>query len=175
MEHLSFVILSARDDCREALVKTGHADVKECLSDPTALHDAVRRSRPDVIFLDLADDPTTPLDQFEKLAIPRPLLMIVGPQEETGLILRAMRLGAREFLPVDPSEADLNAAVERLLLDRPGSPQQVRTLAPVVAVMGAKGGVGTTFVACQLAAELARRGGRVVVVDLNLGIGDVAF
>ncbi len=117
----------------------------------------------------------TPLDQFEKLETPRPLLMIVGPQEDTELILRAMRLGAREFLPLDSSAADLNAAVERLLLDRPASPQQARRLAPVVAVMGAKGGVGTTFVACQLAAELAQLGGRVVVVDLNLRIGDVAL
>jgi pilus assembly protein CpaE len=175
VERLSFVILSARDDLREGLVKTGHADVKACLSDPTALYDAVRRSRPDVVFVDLANDPTAPLDQFEKLAIPRPLLMIAGPQEETDLMLRAMRLGAREFLPRDPGDADLKAAVERLLLDRPESPQGARRLAPVVAVMGAKGGVGTTFVACQLAAELDRLGGRVVVVDLNLRIGDVAL
>jgi pilus assembly protein CpaE len=175
VERLSFVIISRRDDLRQGLLKTGHAEVNECLSDPSALHDSVRHCRPDVVFVDLSDDPTAPLDQFEKLAIPRPLLMISGPQEETGLMLRAMRLGAREFLPPDPSEADLKSAVERLLLDRPESPERARKPAPVVAVMGAKGGVGTTFVACQLAAELDRLGGQVVVVDLNLRIGDVAL
>jgi pilus assembly protein CpaE len=41
--------------------------------------------------------------------------------------------------------------------------------------MGAKGGVGTTFVACQLAAGLAHRGSRVAIADMNLRLGDVAL
>jgi pilus assembly protein CpaE len=175
MGQLSLVILSARDEFRDSLVKTGHLDLKECLSDPTALHDAVRRSRPDALFVDLGDNPNAALDQLEKLAAPRPLLMVAGPQEDSGLILRAMRLGAREFFPPEPSEADLNAAVQRLLLDFQPQPSQPRRIAPVIAVMGAKGGVGATFVACQLAAELEQLRGSVVVVDLNLRIGDVAL
>jgi pilus assembly protein CpaE len=47
--------------------------------------------------------------------------------------------------------------------------------ARVVAVMGAKGGVGATVVACQLAASLRASGGRVALVDLNLPLGDAAL
>lgn len=41
--------------------------------------------------------------------------------------------------------------------------------------MGAKGGVGATVVACQLGASLQRAGERVVIVDLNYPLGDVAL
>jgi pilus assembly protein CpaE len=47
--------------------------------------------------------------------------------------------------------------------------------ARVVAVMGTKGGVGATVVACQLAASLRAGGARTAVVDLNLPLGDVAL
>jgi pilus assembly protein CpaE len=45
----------------------------------------------------------------------------------------------------------------------------------MVAIMGAKGGVGATFVACQLAAGLAHGGSRVAIADMNLRLGDVAL
>jgi pilus assembly protein CpaE len=41
--------------------------------------------------------------------------------------------------------------------------------------MGTKGGVGSTFVACQLAASLQRMSGATAVVDLNCPLGDVAL
>ena len=40
---------------------------------------------------------------------------------------------------------------------------------------GAKGGVGATVLACQLAASLQEIGGRAVVVDLNYPLGDAAL
>ncbi len=45
-----------------------------------------------------------------------------------------------------------------------------------IAIMGAKGGVGTTTVACNLAAQLHRAGaGRVLLVDLHLFLGDIGY
>jgi pilus assembly protein CpaE len=127
-----------------------------------------------VLFVDLGEDPETVLDELEQLPAPRPVLVVAGPQEDSRIILRAMRLGAREFLTPEPTSDVLSAAVERLLLAiQPAQPMQ--TVAPVIAVMGAKGGVGATFAACQLAAELERLGGRTVLVDINLRLGDVSL
>jgi pilus assembly protein CpaE len=67
----------------------------------------------------------------------------------------------------------LIAAIQRVARDRAGSAEDHR--APLVAVMGAKGGVGASFVACQLSASLARLGGRVALVDGHLRLGDVAL
>ena len=44
----------------------------------------------------------------------------------------------------------------------------------LVALAGGKGGVGTTTVATNIAAALARQGQRVVLVDADLQRGDVA-
>lgn len=45
--------------------------------------------------------------------------------------------------------------------------------APFVVVTGGKGGVGKTTLATNLGVRLARRGGRVLVADLDLGLANV--
>jgi pilus assembly protein CpaE len=45
----------------------------------------------------------------------------------------------------------------------------------VIAVMGAKGGVGATLAACQLACSLQQAGRRTAILDLNIPLGDVAI
>lgn len=133
---------------------------------------AVRRLGPDALVLDLGSDPEAVLDVVEALPQPRPPLLVIGPQDDSRLLLRAMRLGAREYLPELPSESELGQVVERLLVEKKSDAPT--RLAPVVAVMGSKGGVGATYAACQLGAALQAIGGRTAVVDLNLALGDVA-
>ena len=45
--------------------------------------------------------------------------------------------------------------------------------ARVMAVTSGKGGVGKTFMAANLAAALARRGERVLVLDADLGLANL--
>jgi pilus assembly protein CpaE len=174
MSQLTCVLFSASDWLSTALGELDHLEIVERVDDGEPLHDALRRRHPDVLFVDLGDAPGAVLDEVERIPAPRPLLIVAGPQEDSRIILRAMRLGAREFLAAQPVGDALRLAMERLLLEHQPV-AAVKAVAPVIAVMGAKGGVGATFAACQTAAELERLGNRTVLVDANLRLGDVSL
>jgi pilus assembly protein CpaE len=97
-------------------------------------------------------------------------VIVVSPSKDPELILRAMRAGAREFV-LDTDLEDLRHAIRVRAL----SPHTGDTTAQssVVTVFGAKGGVGSTTIAANLAGALQASGQRVCLVDLNLHLGDV--
>jgi pilus assembly protein CpaE len=90
------------------------------------------------------------------------------------LILQAIRAGAREFLTLPATAAELAEILPRVAqpaTEGPGSPVLQSRL---IAVLGAAGGVGCTTVATNLATCLARDPAReVVLVDLDLILGAV--
>lgn len=175
MSQLSFIVLSEREGLERALAASGHVSVLERVSEPQDLVELVKRRRPDGLLADLGAEPAAVLAEIEKISAPRPQLIVAGPSESE-LILHAMRLGAREYVAeTGDAEAQLQRAVERLVLEaRPVAPRST-THGPVIVLLGSKGGVGATFVACQLAGALARGRSAVALVDLNLRLGDVAL
>jgi flagellar biosynthesis protein FlhG len=58
-------------------------------------------------------------------------------------------------------------------MSRETSPDASAPMARVMAVTSGKGGVGKTFVSANLAAALARRGHRVLVLDADLGLANL--
>ncbi len=141
---------------------------------PTPFEEAVDTaltSYPDVILVGFSTDP----DKAEALArellkerVTAPLIALSKAQDAVQ-ILRAMRAGYNEFV-VLPAEAEqLRAAVKGAAFavtdnDAKGS---------VIAIAGAKGGVGTSFLTVHLAAELAAIH-RVLVLDFDFVMGDLA-
>jgi pilus assembly protein CpaE len=157
----------------EGTIELGHVTAET--SDLIA---AVGAQTPDLVIADLGDDAERVLDMLDKLPTPRPRLILIGPKEQSHTILRAMRMGVRDYLDATYSEEELRSAVLRVAAElgpKTASDKPRAHPARVVAVMGAKGGVGATVVACQLAASLRARGSRTAVVDLNLPLGDAAL
>jgi len=106
-------------------------------------------------------------------------VILVGPAPAPEFLLAAMRAGITEYLPEPVAEADLRAAGARLqarrILSNPaaqisqgqGPGSALGNDGRILLVLGAKGGVGTTTVAVNLADALTRLGtGRTALVDL---------
>jgi Flp pilus assembly CpaE family ATPase len=134
---------------------------------------AIAARRPSLVFADLGPDPQALIDVLAEIESPPPLL-VSGPSNDAALILRALDLGAKHYFSESPDTEELHRVLERIA-GEPLAEASERRLAPIVAVMGAKGGVGTSFVACQLAVSLQSQGARTAIVDLNLPLGDVAL
>jgi pilus assembly protein CpaE len=129
---------------------------------------------PDVLLVDLRGRTTLPTDLANlKRRHPRMGVVIVASQMDPAMMLEAMRAGVSEFV-TDPVEApDLKAAVDRVVGQHsaPTAPGQI------LAFLGAKGGVGTTTLAVNVAAALAtERSPQVLMADLHVtGHGDAAL
>lgn len=105
--------------------------------------------------------------------------MVVSEQRDPEVVIAAMRAGAKEFIPWPAAEAELREAMTRFLerMDRATTPAPERNdglSGHVVHVIGAKGGVGVTTIAVNLALECAalRKGGTLALVDMHLPFGE---
>jgi pilus assembly protein CpaE len=97
------------------------------------------------------------------------------------MVRRAMLAGARDFLTLPGNVEDVGASIvsvleaeERRQMRLRGQTASWGPQGSVMTVFGAKGGVGKTTVAVNLAAALVRETGQsVVLVDGDNGFGDV--
>jgi pilus assembly protein CpaE len=80
-----------------------------------------------------------------------------------------MRAGVNECVAEPLQAAEIETAVTRLVAHK-----QPVDAGQVLAFIGAKGGVGTTTVAVNVATELSRSSQRTLLVDLHLAHGDAA-
>ena len=173
----SFVIFSEEPgfaaEIEKQIAASGEARTAAVVSDPDQLLGTLKSEKPDGLFIDLGYAPHVILDLLESLPVGLPLTVVSGPLAESSLILRAMHLGVKHFFSATPSETELTSVIADLV--RAANPDLAASEGRVVAVMGTKGGVGATVMACQLAASLQEAGSRVALVDLNYPLGDVAL
>ena len=87
---------------------------------------------------------------------------------DANVLMEAMHLGVKEFIPLPMSPDKLSAAIERVA-NAFGKGKRAR----IIHVVPTIGGCGSTTVACNLAASLTKIG-RTVLLDLDLIRGGVA-
>lgn len=128
--------------------------------------------QPAVLVLDVrGQDQLPPALSALKRQHPSTAVLIVADRLEPALLLEAMRAGVTEVVAAPLVANDVEAAINRLALQRSATPDKGMALAFV----GAKGGVGTTTIAVNVAATLARLlPGSTLLMDLHLHTGDAA-
>jgi pilus assembly protein CpaE len=94
---------------------------------------------------------------------------------QNGSLRRAFEAGADDVLTYPLSPESLRFSLEKVLAKRRGTAQSGIPVAPLVCILGPKGGTGKTLASANLAVALARRDLRVVLVDLDLQFGDIGL
>lgn len=162
---------------REAALLRAELRVQSRAGGAHAAARAVREEGPQLLALALPVVNAAELQELGEALASRPgtaaLLLTPDPKPET--LLAAMRAGVREVVPLPSSPGELGQALARQIeRAQAGARAPARPPAPVIALMSAKGGAGSTFLATSLAAALAARGRRTAVLDLDLAHGDAA-
>jgi pilus assembly protein CpaE len=167
MDGYPVLIVGAKPEPVQRLVAAlGHQQVRTA-ADVAEARAALGRGSPATAVVAIgAAQQGEPLQLVRDLAAARVPVVAIGARKDPELILAAMRAGAREFF-VDGEEDRLERTVHAFL-DGAGLRR-----GSVTAVFPAKGGMGATMLATNLAGALSRRGRRVCVVDLDLELGDV--
>ena len=147
------------------------------LGDSSSFLEKLERVQPDVLivgYLLVADELATAVAQIKATA-GNPAVVLVGNSADPEIILRGLRSGADEYV-YPPVEADLSAALDRIGTQRAKTKAGTRPRGKVLAFMGAKGGCGTTTLACHLAVELGRQTNLLVLLaDFDIDSGLVGF
>jgi pilus assembly protein CpaE len=88
---------------------------------------------------------------------------------DANLLMEAMHLGVKEFIPLPMSEKKFGAALERV-----AQSYGMGKRAKIIHVVPTIGGCGSTTVACNVAASLAKLGAKTAIIDMDLIRGGVA-
>jgi len=134
--------------------------------------------KPNIVILDLSPNAEQTLKMAERLtqSFPQSTLFVTSFQIVPEIIIKAMRAGAREFLFKPLNRDELVNAIKSAARSQGPRAAEVNYGAKMLSVFGAKGGVGTTTIATNLAVSLAKHTKKaVLLVDLNLQFGNAAL
>ncbi len=131
----------------------------------------------DLLVIAISSPNASQWQQLGSILNSRPSMRVVLlTRDESAQMLRhALRAGVREVLGLPVSSAALDRVCQEQLqqLRIQATPQAHRSR--VMALVGAKGGCGVTFLATSLAHAISLRGVEVAVLDLHAGSGDAAW
>jgi Flp pilus assembly CpaE family ATPase len=146
--------------------------------------DRLARGDIDLVLLDLSLPDSHGLEGLNAVrtyAPSIPVVLLTGWDSES-LALRAMQSGAQDYLVKGKLQGPalariLQHAIVRQRIQAESSGPDLRVeQATVVGFLGAKGGVGSTTIACHIALELKRRSaGRVLLMDLDMAGNAIGF
>jgi pilus assembly protein CpaE len=145
--------------------------------------DVIQQSMPDLAIVSLDGDKSKALQMIGELSVEHPKLPILTISQDHQALLQSLQKGAKYFLTHPVGLEDMLAALRRALgeagvtlSDQPsvgGVTTRQGGTSQIIAVLGSRGGVGTTSLAVNLAATLATDPANgVALVDLDLALGD---
>jgi pilus assembly protein CpaE len=164
-------MLLGMDDAQHADLRLALKDVANVVRSKTPaelIADEYRSVNPGAAIVSVRSDTPQRFGLIHNIAAAGGVVIVVSEAKDPELILRSMRAGAREFV-LESDHEELRLAVRTHAKVTFGTGE----IGQVITIFGAKGGVGATAIATNLAGAMQRRALRVCLVDLDLYLGDV--
>src|SRR5574344_553834 len=153
----------------------GQAQVLGSFSDIVKGYNAVLELRPSIVIIDISVKTELALDIVSKISANHKTCKIIVTSDNysADLVVKAMRAGAREFLPKPIIKDDLFSSLYKIK-DTLSGIYSENNKCKVITTFSNKGGIGKTAIAANLALELANiTKEKVALIDLNLQLGDI--
>ena len=136
--------------------------------------------RVDILVLEIGNSPETEFATISALLHESVVqtLFLTSAKMTPDILLPALRAGAKEFFQQPINKDEVVEAFQKVLLKTRQSDEDCKTttrIGKIFSVLGAKGGVGTTTFAVNLAASIQAqdKGKLVALVDMNILLGEV--
>lgn len=143
--------------------------------------EVIQASTPDLVIVTLDADKNKALQMIGQLSVEHPKLPILTISHDHQALLQSLQKGAKYFLTHPVGLEDMLAALHRAVGEATGdapslggstSNRQTGS-SSMIAVLGSRGGVGTTTLAVNMAATLAADPtNAAALIDLDLALGD---
>jgi len=134
---------------------------------------------PHLVILEMDGDRSKTFAHIRSLqaASPGTEIFLTAARTEPEVLLEALRVGVKEFIPQPLNRPELEDAFQRFKERHKDRKVEKTKRGKLINIMGSKGGVGTTTIAVNLATSLlqAHENTSVALVDLNPQFGDAAL
>jgi pilus assembly protein CpaE len=121
------------------------------------------------------DDGVTAMVDYAVKHRPDRPVVVLTEASPNGFLRQAFEAGADDVITLPQSAEQVAFTLQKVIARKKGLAVPGKATAPVVAVLGPKGGTGKTLIATNLAVALAQRDANVVLVDLDLQFGDIGL
>jgi pilus assembly protein CpaE len=128
-----------------------------------------------VVCGDYSDRAIYLIDGAVKQRPERPVV-VLSAGSPNGFVKRVFEVGADDIVSLPETPEQVAFMFHKAIVRKQGATTGAGVaVAPMICILGPKGGTGKTLTACNLGVALASEGHRVAIVDLDLQFGDVAL
>lgn len=143
--------------------------------------DKIENVSPDIIIMTLGAGDTDVLSLAERIILHRPRthVILLADSMDVELLQSCMKIGAHNITEFPTSSKEFGEYIksvyhnETTRINSLNQKQNLSWMSRVITIFGAKGGIGKTTLAVNLAVKLAESNKKVALVDLDLQFGDI--
>jgi pilus assembly protein CpaE len=176
----TFVVLDAgvnQSDVENALPKSDEIDIVGLVTGIDEAWVRIHETSNDLLLIVCAGQSEPVLNLIDNAVAERPRrpVVVLTYGSPNGFTRRVFAAGADDVVMLPVPSDELLFAIQKALARKLGVEGTGFVRAPLICVLGPKGGTGKTLTATSLSVALADKGKSVALVDLDLQFGDVGL